>query len=307
MRAFILDSFDLPPRLREDMPRPDLADDELLVRVHASSVNGVDVAIAGGMLKEMVEHAFPVTVGRDYAGVVEQAGERADRYAVGDEVFGFLLHANPAVHEGTWAEFVTVPQDNCVAEKPRSVSMAEAGAAPLAALTALAALDDLAPAEDETVLVIGAAGGVGSFFLPLAAQAGAHVIAPGLEEDKEYLSGLGAAEVLDRNAGVEEAVRERYPDGVEVILDVVSFTAQDSLLKEGGRLASSLGAAGEGPGRLNLMAQPAPENLRRLVGLLDSGNLPVHISDTYELAQAGEALQTFSSTHTQGKLGISVP
>jgi NADPH:quinone reductase len=306
MRAFTLDSFDTQPALRDDVPEPDTADKELLVRVRASSVNGADVAIAGGMLKEMVEHEFPVTLGRDFAGTVDQVGEGVGRYEVGDEVFGFLLHANPTVREGSWTEFITVPEDNFVAGKPRKVDMSHAGAAPLAAITALAALDALAPVEGETVLVIGAAGGVGSFFVQLAANDGAHVIAPGLPEDTDYLRELGAGEVLDRNADLETTIRARHPDGVDAILDVVSFTPQDSLLKKGGRLASPLGAAGEGPGRSNLMAQPTPRNLQRVAELLDHRTLRVVIQNGYELAQAGEALAAFSSTHTQGKLSITL-
>jgi NADPH:quinone reductase-like Zn-dependent oxidoreductase len=140
--------------------------------------------------------------------------------------------------------------------------MTQAGAAPLAGITALAAFDALAPEQEEKVLVVGAAGGVGSFFVQLAANVGAHVISPALAEDTEHLRELGVDETLDRNADLETAVRKRHPDDVDAILDVVSFAPQDSLLAEGGRLASPLGAAGEGRGRFN--ARPTPENLQRL-------------------------------------------
>jgi NADPH2:quinone reductase len=90
------------------------------------------------------------------------------------------------------------------------------------------------------------------------------------------------------------------------MLDLISFTPNDSLLKEGGRLASPLGAAGEGPGRFNLIAQPTPANLERLAELLDGGTLRVPIQNTFDLAEAGDALAAFSSTHTQGKVGITI-
>ena len=109
----------------------------MLVRVYASAVNPVDVFIAAGALKEMFEYVFPVILGRDFAGVVEQVGSGVSRYGVGDEVFGFLLHANPTVREGSWAELITVPQENCVAAKPRSLDFAHAGAAPLAAISSI--------------------------------------------------------------------------------------------------------------------------------------------------------------------------
>jgi NADPH:quinone reductase len=172
MRAFTLDSFDVQPSLRDDLPEPVAGDNELLVRVHSSSVNPVDVFIASGAMREMAEHVFPVILGRDFAGEVVQVGPGTSRYGVGDEVFGFVLHANPAAHEGSWAELIALPEDLQVAAKPRGPSFAEAGAAPLAGLTAIDAFDALAPAGGETVLVVGAAGGVGSFFVQLAAAVG---------------------------------------------------------------------------------------------------------------------------------------
>jgi NADPH:quinone reductase-like Zn-dependent oxidoreductase len=92
----------VPPRLRDDVPEPRLGANELLIRVQASSVNGADVAVAAGMVREFAEHTFPVTLGRDFAGVVEAAGDGVSRYQPGDEVFGFVPLTNPTVHEGSW-------------------------------------------------------------------------------------------------------------------------------------------------------------------------------------------------------------
>jgi len=306
MRAFTLDSFGAEPSLRDDIPEPLFGDDELLVRVHASSVNPVDLFIASGGLKEMAEHEFPVTLGRDFAGVVERVGSGVNRFSVGDEVFGFLIHANPTVHDGSWAELVTVPEDNFVAAKPRTLDFAHAGAAPLAGIAAIAAFDALAPTGRETVLVVGATGGVGSFFVQLAAAAGANVIAPAFPEDHDYLRGLGVGELIDRNADIAAAVREAHPDGVDAVLDLVSSTPDTSVLVDGGRLASPLGAAGEEPGRFNIMAEPTPANLQRLAELLDAGTLRVPIQRSYPLEQAGEALQALPASHTQGKLGLTI-
>lgn len=306
MRAFTLDSFESPPGLRDDLPTPGVGPNEVLVRVRATSVNGADVPIAAGMLKGMAEYEFPVTLGRDFAGVAEDVGSAVSRYKAGDEVFGFVVHADPTVHKGSWADYVVVPEDNSVIRKPDSVDFATAGAAPLAGITALAALDSLELSEGATVLVVGAAGGVGSFFVQLAAAAGANVIAPGLPEDREYLRELGAGEVIDRNTDVAAQVRDHHPEGVDALLELVSPTPDDSVLKQGGRLASTLGAAGEGPGRTNLMAVPTTSNLERLAQLLDAGTLRVHIQHTYPLKQAGTALDALPGTHTQGKLAITI-
>src|SRR5215213_1824610 len=105
MRAITLESFDSGPTL-QDIPTPQIAPNEVLVRVHASSVNPVDGAIAAGMLKDMVEHEFPVVLGRDFAGIVEQAGSEVSGLSVGDEVFGFLPGMGPTVHNGSWAELI---------------------------------------------------------------------------------------------------------------------------------------------------------------------------------------------------------
>jgi NADPH:quinone reductase len=310
MRAIMLESFESSPALRE-VPTPQIAPNEMLVRVRASSVNPVDGAIAAGMMSGMVEHEFPVVLGRDYAGVVEQAGSDVTRYAEGEEVYGFVPAANPTVHEGTWAELIVVPEDNFVAGKPAGVEFAEAGAAPLSGITALSALDALGVSEGDTVLVVGANGGVGSFAVQLAANAGATVIAPGLPEDEEYLRELGVSEVLDRDADVAALVHERYPEGIEALLDLVSYAPEGfdthaEVLKDDGRGASSLSAAGEGSGRHNVMAAPTPDNLERLGRLLEAGTLRVPIQNTYSLDRAGEALRALGVEHTQGKRAIQV-
>jgi NADPH:quinone reductase len=311
MRAFALDGFNTPPGLREDLPTPQVGDDQLLVRVQASSVNPVDAFIAAGALKGMADYEFPVVLGRDYAGVVEQAGPAVTGYASGDEVYGFLLHANPAVRDGSWAELIVVPYDQSVARRPSGLEVGQAGAAPLAALTALAAHDALRLSEGATVLVVGANGGVGSFAVQLAAHAGATVIAPGLPKDQDYLRGLGVTEVVDRNGDIVAAVRERHPDGVDALLDLVSpvpdaLDAYASVVRDGGSVVSSVGAAGQGPGRGNVGAVPSPEHLERLAALLEDGTLLVAIQATYPLAQADQALKALTGQHTQGKLSITL-
>jgi NADPH:quinone reductase len=306
MRAFTLESFESQPALREDMAEPNPAANEIVVRVHASSVNPVDVFIGMGALAEMFEHDFPVILGRDFAGIVEGVGDGVSLYGVGDEVFGFVPHASPAVHAGSWAELIVLPEDDHAAAKPEGVDAAAAGAAPVAALTAIAAFDALAPTAGDDVLVVGASGGVGSFFVQLAASAGANVMAPALAEDESYLRDLGVSEILDRSADIAAAVREAHPDGVDALFDVVSQTPDASLLKEDGRLASPLGAAGEGEGRFNVMAVSSPSNLQRLGEFLAEGTLRVPIQRAYPLERAGEALQALPTTHTQGKLGITI-
>jgi NADPH:quinone reductase len=309
MRAVTIDSPETPPALREDLPAPTPAENEVLVRVHASSVNPVDHSIAAGMLAGMgVEYEYPVILGRDYAGVVEQAGAGVIRFAPGDQVFGFLLHANPTARDGAWAELITVTDEISIAPAPDGVDLAIAGATPLAGITAMTAIDALGLSEHDLLLVAGATGGVGSLAVQLAARAGARILAPALPEDEAFLRDLGVSDVLPRDGDVAELVRDRVPDGVDALLDLVNYApgTYDAALKQGARVASPTGAAGDGPGRTNVMAAPSPANLQRLGALLADGTLRIPVQATYELAQAPEALSAQTGQHTRGKLAIQV-
>lgn len=231
--------------------------------------------------------------------------------AAGDDVFGFLLHANPTIHAGTWAEQILVPADGFVAGMPDGVDFVAAGAAPLAALTAIAAVDAVGITADDVVLIVGASGGVGSFAVQLAKRAGARAIAPGLTEDEDYLRSLGADEVIDREGDLLASVREIEPSGATVLIDTVSRAPEDldanaAALAEGGRVASPNGAAGEGPGRHDVMGSADTAAVAKLADLLADGSLRVPIQRTYSLEGALEALGALSAEHTQGKLAIQI-
>jgi NADPH:quinone reductase-like Zn-dependent oxidoreductase len=308
MKAITLDELGARPTFREELARPTPGPRDIVVRVHASSVNPVDNAIAAGMLKDMVEHEFPITLGRDYAGVIEQVGADVTGFSVGDEVFGFVGAMNPTVHAGTWVELLVVAETLSIAHKPDSLEFSTAGVAPLAGITAMSAIDVLTPAPGDTLLVIGATGGVGSVAVQLAAHAGATVIAPALPEDELYLRELGVADIVPRDGDVTATVRERYPDGVDALLDNVSYApgAYEGALKDSARVASPNNAAGEGRGRTNLMAAPTSENLTRLGGMLGSGIVKVPIHQAYGLEHAPAAMNALATHHIQGKLALQL-
>ena len=297
-----------PDTLRiEEVSDPSAGAGELLVRVQASSVNPVDNAIAVGMLKDMVAHEFPVTLGRDFAGTVERAGDGVDGVSAGDEVLGFVAAMVPAVGAGSWAEAIAVPASGVV-RRPDGVALDTAGAAPLAAITAMLCVDALGLSAGDAVLIAGATGGVGTIAVQLATAAGATVIAPGLPDDEDFLRGFGVSEIVPREGDVTAAVRERVPGGVDAVIDLVNYApgSYDAALKDGGRVSSATGAAGDGPGRTNVMSTPAPELLARLASLLGDGALRIPIQRSYELAEAVEALHALGAEHTQGKIAIRV-
>jgi NADPH:quinone reductase-like Zn-dependent oxidoreductase len=307
MRAVIWNELGAQPELRDDLPEPSPGAGDVLVRVRASSVNPVDNAIAVGMLKDMVAHEFPVTLGRDFAGTVERAGDGVDGVSAGDEVLGFVPAMVPAVRAGSWAEAIAVPAAGVV-RRPDGVALDTAGAAPLAAITAMLCVDALGLSAGDAVLIAGATGGVGTIAVQLATAAGATVIAPGLPDDEDFLREFGVSEIVPREGDVTAAVRERVPGGVDAIIDLVNYApgSYDAALKDGGRVSSATGAAGDGPGRTNVMSTPAPELLARLASLLADGALRIPIQRSYELAEALEALRALGAEHTQGKIAIRV-
>jgi NADPH:quinone reductase-like Zn-dependent oxidoreductase len=314
MRAITLEGFEGGPTLR-DLPVPEPGATEVLVRVHASSVNGMDAAVASGMLKGMMEYEFPVTLGRDFAGVVERVGSAVTRYSPGDEVFGFV--SKPTLHDGTWADYVVLPEDMFLARKPAALSFAEAGALPLAGAAALAAVEAVDPSEGDRVLIVGACGGVGGYAVQLAAGRGAHVIGTTTADDEPRLRDLGVGETIDFTQNdVVAVVSERYPQGIDGLIDLVKradgFAANAGLVRRGGRAASTLGAANvdelaeRGVTATNVASSPEPAVLARLAEIADAGELMVTIQDEYRLEAAEEALRAFSDSGTRGKLALAV-
>ena len=314
MRAIRLGSFDRSPQLQE-VPSQQIASNEILVRVHASSINAFDVAIATGRLQGMMEYQFPVTIGLDLAGVVEEVESKVSRYQVGDEVFGFLGKA--VLHEGTWADYVASPEDMFVAPKPTSLDFLEAAALPVAGVAELMSVDALDPSEGGRVLVVGATGGVGSYAVQLVVKRGAKVIATPRQEDEDYLGDLGAAEAIDyTREHVVSAIRERYPEGIEGLADFSNspegFAPLAELCAPGGRAASTLGAADaeqlatRDVRATNIMGTPDHALLSRLAELADSGELRVPVQRVFSLEEATDGLGAFQREHVRGKFAISM-
>jgi NADPH2:quinone reductase len=310
MKGYALDDFDSEPRLHEDLSAPEPDEGQIAVRVHTSSVNPVDLAVSGGMMRDFAEYRFPVILGRDFAGIVEGIGEGVDSLEAGDEVFGFAPAVDPDVHGGAWTEVAVVPASHA-APKPDGVDFASAGAAPIAGLTGIAAVKALELKEGDPVLIVGAAGGVGTFAVQMARRAGAHIIAPALPEDEGYLVDLGVDHLISRDGDVVAQTRELEDGGVAALIDTVSQSPEDlevyaAALADGGRAASPVRAAGEGPGRYNVGGSTEDGALEELAQLLEEGALRVPIQQTYKLEEAGAALADLAAKHTQGKLGIAV-
>jgi NADPH:quinone reductase-like Zn-dependent oxidoreductase len=315
VKAFALTAENQPAH-QTDLPEPELAPDAALIRIHAASVNGFDVFQASGGLMGMMPHELPTVIGRDLAGVVEAVGAARTDVAAGDEVIGFVQSA-PPLHLGTWAEAIAGGEKLVLAQKPAGLDWVTAAAIPLAAATALDAVDAVDPRPGDTVLVMGATGGVGTFAIQLAAQRGARVIAtakPG--EDDAFVRSLGATETIDYTlSGLGDTVRRLVPEGLSGLIDGVSraeaFMPLAALVRDGGRAATTLGAAdvealaARGVRATNIMGSPTAEKIASLAGQAAAGTLQVPVQATFPLADASKALEAFGAG-TRGKLVITI-
>ncbi|MEW2521680.1 NADP-dependent oxidoreductase [Actinacidiphila alni] len=307
MRAVIQKTFGGPEVLEVaevDRPRP-LAG-EVLVRVHASAVNPVDIAVRSGAFPLLGEPPFGV--GWDISGVVEEAGPGA-RFAVGDEVYGMPFFPRAAT---AYAEYVAVPSRQ-VARKPATLDHVQAAALPLAALTAWQGLVDAARIkEGDRVLIQRAAGGVGHLAVQIAKERGAHVIATASAPRHDFVRSLGADEVIDyRTTDFTEAVRD-----ADVVFDSTAQGERSvTVLRPGGLLVSILehGDAGlaatvAAAGRrfAGVSVEPDHASLEAIAALVDAGRIRPYVEETFPLAEAGKAHDLVASGHVQGKVVLTV-
>lgn len=290
MRAYVLEGFDVPPTMI-DVPTPQVGASDVLVRVRASSVNPHDAHVISGMARQYMEYRFPVTLGVDLAGEVEEIGSAVTQFRRGDRVFGVIRE--PILHRGAFAESVLIPADQFIVSQPSNLGDIDAGSLGLASVAALACLDAVAPSHGMTLLVNGATGGVGSCAVEIAAALGARVIAtarPGAEE--RHVRDLGATDVVDWSAGDVGAIaRDLHPAGIDCVIDLVNYEPGaftqlvTRVLRAGGRAASTLQAAqataGSGIEVANVIARVEPAKLARMAELAAADTLHGHVTQVF--------------------------
>ena len=313
MKAFAIDGFGEQGYVR-DLPVPEPEKGQLRLRVGTAGLNPFDVAVVQGYVKDHMEHRFPLVPGMDASGTVDAVGEGVEGHAVGDEVFGSV--GKGYLGEGTLAEFTTVSAGT-VTHKPPSFDHTVAAAIPTAGVTALNMADTLLLSNGQTVVVIGATGGVGSYFVQLAARRGARVVAVCRGENADYARGLGAADAIDYSAGdVADAIRSRYPDGIDAVADMHGDAEQLAKLGEqvpsGGRMASVVGAVdietlgARGVEGTNVQGRVTTESLEVLSGMIEAGEIVVPEIHTHSLAETVEALAAVGTGHVRGKIVVTV-
>jgi NADPH:quinone reductase-like Zn-dependent oxidoreductase len=299
MRAVVMHETGGPEVLRlEDVPRPEPADGQVLVRVHAASINPIDWKIrSGGQPAEL-----PKILGNDISGTIEAS--RAEELAEGEDVFGF----SPT---GGYAEYA-LSAPAALARKPAGVPHEQAAALPVAALTAWQALFDRGSLQQgQRALIAGASGGVGHLAVQFAKRAGAYVIGIGSTRNRDFVLGLGADEYVDYT---QQDVREAVSD-VDVALDAVGGETTEALvpvMREGGILVTIASAPPEEAARERgvraelLIMSPNPDQLAMIAALVADGEIRVELAQVLPLAEVQRAHELSESGHTRGKIVLTI-
>lgn len=308
MKAVRIHAFGGTDQLKvEEAPQPRPAADEVLIKVYATSVNPVDWKIREGQRKEKFPTSFPLTLGWDVSGVVEEAGENVTTLKKGDDVYS---RPDPT-RNGAYAEYIVVKADQ-VGFKPKSIDHTEAAAIPLAGLTAWQGLFDHGQlAAGQKVLIHAASGGVGSFAVQFAKWKGAYVIGTTSGKNAQMVRDLGADEVIDyKTEKFEEKLRD-----IDLVFDTLGGDTQKrslQVLKKGGRLITTLKPefvkeAGEKDIHLeSFTAQSYPGQLNEIAQLVDTGKVRPVVSEVLPLDQAAEAQAISEKGHVVGKIVLKV-
>lgn len=311
MKASYFEEFGEPDQIRVGrLDRPEPEEGEVLVRVKAAGVNPVDAAVVRGMLDERIPAKFPAVPGWDLAGVVEERGHAARRFEEGDEVYAYARR--PIIQHGTFAEYTVLPE--CyLAERPQKISMEAAGGIPLVGLTAYQALFQFGDMQEgDTLLILGASGGVGTMAIQLAKSAGAEVIGVASSKNHGYMKELGADETIDYSSGdVGDRVSEVKPEGVDFIFHCSrgdSLEQSIDTLKSGGQLISITNTQPNVPEDVNfryVFVEPNASQLEDIRELAEEGRIEMPVTETFSLEEVGKALQQIESLHTRGKTVVT--
>lgn len=305
MKAVRMQSYGGPEVLvYEDTPRPEPQPGEVLVQVYAAAINGIDWKIRDGELQRIFSFQLPMILGSDAAGVVAAVGEGVTTFQVGQEVYGMMERSR----SGSFAEYAIASAD-ALAPKPQSLSYLEAASIPAVALTAWQALFDKGNLSNgQTVLIHGAAGGVGIFAVQLAKWKGAYIIATASASNVNAVRELGADEIIDyKTTPFEKVVKE-----VDVVLDIMGGDTQArswQVLKPNGILVSTVPPPPTAPDGLRgemLMMQATGSELLEISKLLEAGQLRTIIERVFPLNETAQALELNKAGHTHGKIVVQV-
>ena len=316
MRAVIVSEYGATPVVGE-IPTPEPGAGQVLLRMRAAGMNPMDATLASGAWRP-APATFPRVLGADGAGVVERVGEGARRFSRGDELFGQLLIA-PLGSAGTYAEYVAVTEEAPLARVPDGLDPVVAASLPTAGGAGLALVASLEPLSGKTVLIVGAGGGVGSFATQFAVNAGARVIANVRAAAAGRMRGYGATETVDHTeVSLPGALRRAHPDGIDVLIDLVSdadgFATLAALVRPGGTAVTTkyvadprtLAAAGVTGANFNFAQHVSGELLGQVADALVNGRIAAPPITRITLEQAPAALNPAQAGRADGKTVITL-
>jgi NADPH:quinone reductase-like Zn-dependent oxidoreductase len=307
MGAIRIREFGGPEMLRlESVEVPTPGRGELLIKVAAAGVNPVDYKIRSGRYPAVKQDKLPLVLGREVAGIVVECGQSASQFSEGDAVF-----AMPEIGRGGYAEYAVVKVTEAAA-KPASLDVIQAGAVPLAALTAWQGLFKFGNLKQgQRLLVHGGSGGVGHFAIQFAKSNGAHVTTTVSTPHVEFVRGLGADQVIDyQTQRFEDLIHE-----VDLVFDLVGGEIQNrswQVLKRGGALISTVNepskekAAARGVRALRYTVSESGEDLATIGELIDGGRVKPVVTRTFQLNDAAAAQVFLEHDHPVGKVVLSV-
>jgi NADPH:quinone reductase-like Zn-dependent oxidoreductase len=310
MKAIVINEYGSADKLKEEtLPIPTLEDNQVLMELHATSINPIDWKLREGALKEGLPFEFPIILGWDAAGVVAKTGKNVSNFKEGDRVF-----ARPATtRNGTYAEFTAVEED-LLAKIPDNIPFEEAAAVPLAGLTAWQCLVDFGGIKKgNKVLIHAGSGGVGSYAIQFAKHFGAYVATTASGKNETFVKELGADQFINYKDTDFTEVLEDF----DIVVDTIGGEVQEKsfeVLKEGGKLVSIVQQPNEKLAKeKNIKAESIwlrenGEQLEEIAQLLESGEVVSKVGQTFPLTEKGvkEAHKLSETHHARGKIVINI-
>lgn len=314
MKAMILKAFGGVENFAvEEIPRPQPATGEVLIRVNGIGIDQIDIKSRKGEgMTDYLKKENPMILGWDVSGVVTQVGDGVTGWKVGDEVFGTINFPGPG---SSYAQYAKAPADQ-LARKPASLTHAQAAAATQSPLTAWQALIEAgAIQKGDRVLIHGGAGGVGNYAVQIARQAGCYVIATASSADADFVKSLGADEVIDyKTQRFEEMIKD-----IDFILDTIggeNFVRSLKVLKPGGTIVLLPSDKKQEADRVareqqirnykHILMHSDGEAIRRIADMLSDGRMKVHVDKLFPFEQIPEAHRALENGKVKGKIVVTI-
>ncbi len=296
-------------QINQNAPKPSPSKEQILVEVKAASINPIDLKIRAGYLKERAPLQFPATLGGDFSGIILEIGEGVSDFKPGDEVYGQAIILNGG--SGSFAQYLVANAAN-LALKPKKANFEEAGALPLAGISAVQALiDHIKLQSGQKILIHGGAGGIGHIAIQMAKFLGAYVATTVSSPHINFVKNLGADEVIDyKNQNFEEILKD-----FDAVFDTVggeTLNKSFAVVKRGGTIVSMLGQPNQefaekyGITALGQGTNTNTLHLIQLAKLVDSGKIKVHVDKIFPLSQIREACDYQEKNHPRGKVVIKI-